>query len=60
MQAKTQFTPDLVTLTEKILNTKLHFLCSFERKIEQRQRFVEACLGPFRKSMMELFAKNCL
>ena len=59
MQAKTQFTPDLVTLTEKILNTKLHFLSSFERKIEQRQRFVEAYLGLFQKSMMELFAKNC-
>lgn len=59
MQAKTQFTPDLVTLTEKILNTKLHFLSSFERKIEQRQRFVEAYLGPSQKSMMELFAKNC-
>ena len=32
MRLKTQFPADLVTFTEKILNEKLHFLCSVTTK----------------------------
>ena len=43
MQSNPQETPDLVTLTEQILNGKLNILCSREYHLEYHFEFCFVC-----------------